>query len=185
VTYTGKATPGLDVVRAWIDANDDGEQKGDEVPGEADTTEKRDATTADGAGAKTEPDNTDVVEVNWGGTQPVPPKPGEPGGAAGELCSKTRAKSKQKEVLVGDEFANRMCGFGGNDTLKGLSGNDVILGGEGDDKLKGGDGNDTLKGNAGKKDVSTGGKGKDNCAAETERTCEGKKKKKKGGGKGS
>jgi hypothetical protein len=183
--YTGSATPGLDTVRGWIDLNDNGINapetgaKGDEVPGEADTTEKTDATVAGGAGGKAEPDQTDVVDVDWGGT--AKPAPGTPGGGLdpAEFCSKTRDKANQKEILVGDEFANRICGFGGNDAIRGLSGNDVLLGGEGDDKLKGGDGNDKLNGQAGKKDVSIGGKGKDKCSSEKQLTCEGAKKKKK------
>jgi hypothetical protein len=181
VEYTGKATPGLDVVRGWIDANDNGTDEGDEVPGEADTQEKRDATKSDSVGATSEPDNTDVVEVDWGGAPP--PAPGTPGGGPNiaELCSKTRAKANQKEILVGNEFANKICGFGGNDTLRGLAGNDVLLGGPGDDKLKGGEGNDTLRGQAGKKDVAIGGTGKDKCEAEKRLACEGPKKKKKKG----
>jgi hypothetical protein len=183
VKYTGSATVALDTVRAWIDSNDNGKNapeadaKGDEVPGEADQQEKRDAAASDGVGSQTEPDKTDVVEVNWGGPQPA--APGTPGGGPNiaELCSKTREKANQKEILVGDEFANKICGFGGNDTLRGLTGNDVLLGGPGDDKLKGADGNDTLKGQAGKKDLATGGKGKDKCEAEKLQTCEGPKKK--------
>jgi hypothetical protein len=190
VKYTGSATVGLDSVRAWVDANDNGKNapdsaaKGDEVPGEADQQEKRDAAASDGVGSQTEPDKTDVVEVNWGG--PPPAAPGTPGGGPNiaELCSKTREKANQKEILVGDEFANKICGFGGNDTLRGLTGNDVLLGGEGDDKLKGAEGNDTLKGQAGKKDLATGGKGKDKCEAEKLQTCEGPKKKKTTTGKG-
>ncbi|HEV3475510.1 MAG TPA: hypothetical protein VG602_09105 [Actinomycetota bacterium] len=186
VSYTGKAgATGIDVVRAHLDANDNGKNApeqgaaGDEVPGEADNTEKKDATKADQAGGKAEPDNTDVVEVNWGGAAAQPPKPGEPGGGKGEFCKKSRENANKKEILVGDEFSNKICGFSGNDALRGLSGNDILLGGGGNDKLKGGDGNDELNGQAGKKDASIGGKGKDDCTAEKEKACEKKKKGKK------
>jgi hypothetical protein len=183
VKYTGSTTPGIDVVRAHIDANDNGKNapeadaKGDEIPGEADGTEQRDAAAPGGAGGTAEPDRTDVVEVNWGGV-PAPTPPGTT--PKEDFCNKNRDGANKKEILIGDEFANRICGFGGNDSIKGLAGNDALLGGEGDDNLKGGEGNDKLNGAAGKKDVAIGGKGKDTCkGTEKSLTCEGGKKKKK------
>ncbi len=52
-------------IRGWVDLNED-----DQVPGEADGTEGRDETTQ--AGTPTEPDLTDLVEINWvaGATAP-------------------------------------------------------------------------------------------------------------------
>ena len=73
------------------------------------------------------------------------------------------------EYLKGNAPANKIYGFGsqdtivgnlGNDQLFGGDGNDTLFGGIGDDQLLGGAGNDWLYGGAGK-DVLTGGYGTD------------------------
>lgn len=51
-----------------------------------------------------------------------------------------------EDKLVGDNNANRIQGYGGNDTLWGAGGNDSLLGGEGRDTLYGDDGADRLDG---------------------------------------
>ncbi|AUB43625.1 Ca2+-binding protein, RTX toxin-related (plasmid) [Nostoc flagelliforme CCNUN1] len=73
------------------------------------------------------------------------------------------------EYLKGNAPANKIYGFGGQDTiagnlgndqLSGGDGNDTLFGGIGDDQLLGGTGNDRLYGGNGK-DVLTGGYGAD------------------------
>lgn len=61
---------------------------------------------------------------------------------------------------LGNDLANTLTGFSGNDTLDGGLGNDKLLGGLGDDQLLGGAGNDSLTGGAGA-DTMTGGIGAD------------------------
>ncbi|NEX94356.1 hypothetical protein G3573_16385 [Caulobacter sp. 17J65-9] len=51
--------------------------------------------------------------------------------------------------LTGDENANTLWGFDGNDELNGGGGDDFLLGGAGDDRLEGGDGHDVLTGGEG------------------------------------
>ncbi|MBC6982461.1 calcium-binding protein [Caulobacter sp. 17J80-11] len=51
--------------------------------------------------------------------------------------------------LTGDENANTLWGFDGNDELNGRGGDDFLLGGAGDDRLEGGDGLDVLTGGEG------------------------------------
>ena len=53
------------------------------------------------------------------------------------------------DVLTGDDNANTLQGFGGNDQLFGGDGNDTLLGQADDDTLNGGSGNDALYGGAG------------------------------------
>jgi len=53
------------------------------------------------------------------------------------------------DSIVGDDFANRLIGIGGNDVLSGGAGDDTLDGGEGDDTLTSGWGNDLLTGGAG------------------------------------
>jgi Ca2+-binding RTX toxin-like protein len=110
-------------------------------------------------------------------TPPPPPPPGPgPGGRIGsELCSRTRPSARQDEVLVGDRRKNRICGFAGDDTLRGKANNDTLLGGAGNDLMVGGPGNDLLRGGGGR-DVARGGPGRDRCLGgtgrEPERSCE-------------
>lgn len=85
---------------------------------------------------------------------------------------------KGLDVIGGDEgdvlqgaanWANRMQGGAGDDSLSGGSVNDTLDGGDGNDRLDGGLGNDTLNGGAGNdqlvggygNDVLTGGAGSD------------------------
>jgi serralysin len=49
-----------------------------------------------------------------------------------------------RDVLWGNEVANRLEGLGGNDVLDGFEGNDTLIGGTGSDDLTGGAGNDTF-----------------------------------------
>jgi Ca2+-binding RTX toxin-like protein len=64
------------------------------------------------------------------------------------------------DELYGSRIADRLYGYGGNDTLYGNAGDDLIDGGEGVDYLYGQDGNDTLSGQAGE-DWMFGGTGAD------------------------
>lgn len=54
-----------------------------------------------------------------------------------------------RDVIWGNEVANRLEGRGGNDVLRGFEGNDTLLGGDGNDVLRGDSGRDTLTGGAG------------------------------------
>ncbi|MCY4210815.1 MAG: FG-GAP-like repeat-containing protein [Gammaproteobacteria bacterium] len=54
-----------------------------------------------------------------------------------------------RDVLTGDDEANRLDGAGGDDTLQGLAGADQLIGNAGADDLYGGEGNDELRGSAG------------------------------------
>ena len=73
------------------------------------------------------------------------------------------------DSVQGDDFANRLDGAAGNDTLLGAEGNDTLIGGDGNDSLNGGVDNDLLIGGAGSdtlvaslgRDVLTGGAGND------------------------
>jgi Ca2+-binding RTX toxin-like protein len=74
------------------------------------------------------------------------------------------------DFLYGNELANEIFGYGGNDNLNGGDGDDEIDGGDGDDilagdggddSLAGGLGNDSLNGNAGI-DILFGDNGSDN-----------------------
>jgi serralysin len=49
-----------------------------------------------------------------------------------------------RDLLQGNEYANRLEGRGGNDVLQGFEGNDTLIGGEGNDTLTGGAGNDVF-----------------------------------------
>lgn len=57
--------------------------------------------------------------------------------------------SRQDDLLIGDDNANTLSGYYGNDTIKGNGGTDRLEGGENNDKLYGGDGNDFIEGNNG------------------------------------
>lgn len=57
--------------------------------------------------------------------------------------------SQGDDVLIGDDNANELNGFLGNDVLHGLGGNDALFGGDGDDNLIGGTGVDTYNGGNG------------------------------------
>ena len=57
--------------------------------------------------------------------------------------------SVYRDVLVGDDGANRLDGDAGDDELKGGLGNDRLLGNLGDDRLYGGGGSDELRGSDG------------------------------------
>lgn len=59
------------------------------------------------------------------------------------------AGSVFRDVLIGDDEANRLDGDEGDDELKGGIGNDRLFGNLGDDWLYGGEGNDELRGNEG------------------------------------
>ncbi len=49
-----------------------------------------------------------------------------------------------RDLLWGNQVANRLEGRGGNDVLNGFEGNDTLIGGTGNDVLTGGTGNDTF-----------------------------------------
>jgi Ca2+-binding RTX toxin-like protein len=102
------------------------------------------------------PENNGVDQNVYSGVfVPAPPEE-DPS----SLCSRERASSGDDEILIGDNGANQICGFGGNDTLRGLNGADTLRGGPGKDIHAGGKGKDNLKGGPGR-DVMRGGKGPD------------------------
>ncbi len=57
--------------------------------------------------------------------------------------------TRQKDRLIGSEFADLITGLAGDDILKGLAGNDTLIAGRDNDYLVGGAGSDQLTGNAG------------------------------------
>jgi Ca2+-binding RTX toxin-like protein len=59
------------------------------------------------------------------------------------------AGSGHDDVFTGNDEANGLWGFGGNDSLAGGAGGDTLRGGTGDDMLEGGTGNDHLDGGDG------------------------------------
>jgi hypothetical protein len=63
--------------------------------------------------------------------------------------------------LVGTPGPDIICGLGGADILLGKGGNDLLVGGLGKDKLYGGPGNDRLMARDGKRDLVSGGPGRD------------------------
>ncbi|MDA0267595.1 MAG: alkaline phosphatase D family protein [Cyanobacteria bacterium] len=69
--------------------------------------------------------------------------------------------SEVGETLLGDITANRIAGFGGNDTIAGGLGNDVIFGGDGDDVLRGDLNSRRSGGTIGGDDIIRGGNGND------------------------
>ena len=58
------------------------------------------------------------------------------------------------DTLAGNEFANTLRGYGGNDQLHGRDGNDKLVGGAGDDYFTGGNGADRFYGDEGRDRVS-------------------------------
>ncbi|SFC06015.1 calcium-binding protein [Tropicimonas isoalkanivorans] len=68
--------------------------------------------------------------------------------------------ARDADRIFGSEFGDTLCGFGGNDVVRGAKGADTILGFQGDDALYGGEGRDVLKGHHGADELS-GGKGND------------------------
>ncbi len=65
-----------------------------------------------------------------------------------------------QDGVAGDDGANQLFGYGGDDDLHGRGGPDMLLGGRGDDYLDGGAGDDLLRGAAGR-DVLRGNSGDD------------------------
>lgn len=57
---------------------------------------------------------------------------------------------KANDLLIGNEYDNKISGLDGHDTLLGGGGSDRLSGGNGNDWIDGGAGNDTLSGGAGK-----------------------------------
>jgi|GEM_PF-1002932 len=68
--------------------------------------------------------------------------------------------TQEDDAIDGDDQANTLKGFSGNDLLQGLGGNDRLTGSDGNDFLVGGIGADTLKGCRGQ-DILIGGEGAD------------------------
>ncbi|GAB4383806.1 MAG: hypothetical protein Kow00121_46300 [Elainellaceae cyanobacterium] len=73
--------------------------------------------------------------------------------------------SNYNDKIAGNEQANVLKGWAGNDEILGRGGNDAIVGGSGSDSLNGGHGNDTLNGYGSdpvyEHDMLTGGDGQD------------------------
>ncbi|KIC47790.1 calcium-binding protein [Tateyamaria sp. ANG-S1] len=68
--------------------------------------------------------------------------------------------SDYDDIVVGNDVANSIFGFAGDDTLSGMGDADTLLGGTGDDSINGGDGNDEIWGQSGT-DTLDGGAGSD------------------------
>ncbi|WP_338244580.1 M10 family metallopeptidase C-terminal domain-containing protein [Aurantiacibacter hainanensis] len=64
------------------------------------------------------------------------------------------------DVLIGNEYANKLFGNEGDDALMGRDGDDLLQGGDGNDMLDGGAGDDHLSGGGGN-DILNGGAGND------------------------
>ncbi|NDW44281.1 S8 family serine peptidase [Ruegeria sp. PrR005] len=64
------------------------------------------------------------------------------------------------DYITGDQTANDLRGYGGDDTILGLGENDLLRGDAGDDELNGGSGDDTLDGGPGS-DTLNGGSNDD------------------------
>ncbi|GEC33321.1 protease [Sinorhizobium fredii USDA 205] len=64
------------------------------------------------------------------------------------------------DAITGNQAANKLYGYAGNDIMNGDTGHDVLYGGVGSDKLYGSSGNDALVGDAGN-DALYGGTGAD------------------------
>jgi Ca2+-binding RTX toxin-like protein len=172
-TATGRTT-----YRAWVDLdNNDATFEGDS------------AEALSSTGGKAEPDDTDVVEVNWSTTGGTPtPTPGcptpSPSGASPTPCptptntatptptpsrspSPTPTPTTSPHGCAGDPDAitgtpgnDILVGTSGDDTICGFGGDDTIRGRGGDDRIKGGRGDDVIKGGGGNDDLS-GGAGND------------------------
>ncbi|MGO4705577.1 cadherin domain-containing protein [Microvirga sp. 2MCAF38] len=97
---------------------------------------------------------TDFVWVNL--TQVF----GNRGDATGDIFSSIEGLvgSRYSDYLVGNDEANNIQGWYGEDSLVGAGGNDSLYGGEGNDSLDGGEGNDLLAGERGN-DTLNGGAG--------------------------
>ncbi|MBU2714248.1 calcium-binding protein, partial [Zooshikella harenae] len=65
---------------------------------------------------------------------------------AHNLAGEPRVKTNQADQLNGDDFSDRMAGFGGNDQIFGNGGHDYINGNAGSDYLVGGTGDDLIVG---------------------------------------
>jgi len=107
---------------------------------------------------------------------PRPPPGPSPGGrriSESRLwCDRNRPTATGDEIVLGDGRKNRLCGFAGDDVLRGKANNDTLLGGAGNDLLAGGPGQDLLKGGGGR-DRARGGGGRDRCvSSEVRRSCE-------------
>lgn len=64
------------------------------------------------------------------------------------------------DAITGNQAANKLYGYAGNDIMNGDTGHDTLYGGVGSDKLYGSSGNDALVGDAGN-DALYGGTGAD------------------------
>jgi dipeptidyl aminopeptidase/acylaminoacyl peptidase len=69
----------------------------------------------------------------------------------------------RNDKLTGSPFLDFLVGLSGNDVLRGLGGRDKLTGGTGRDVLEGGDGADTIIARDGRRDVVSGGPGKDSA----------------------
>ena len=69
----------------------------------------------------------------------------------------------RNDKLKGSPFLDFLVGLGGNDVLHGLAGRDQLTGGSGRDTLEGGEGADTIIARDGRRDVVSGGPGKDSA----------------------
>ncbi len=84
------------------------------------------------------------------------------GAAAGDTYRNVEGilGSRFGDALTGDENANNLFGFSGDDAIFALGGTDFVKGEDGNDTLNGGSGDDTLDGGAGG-DIIAGGAGFD------------------------
>ncbi len=113
-----------------------------------------------------------------GGTATIPPPITTPANPCGSTSQAARVSlapawgdtlfsienvngsSYYDDLLIGNDGANVLAGYGGNDTLKGGGGDDYLSGFEGNDFLLGGAGADTFNAGLGMDNMS-GGTGDD------------------------
>jgi hypothetical protein len=86
----------------------------------------------------------------------VPPTCTAPCTRSGAARRCTHLGTRGNDKLVGDRRRNILCGRGGRDRIFGRGGPDTLLGGAGSDRLSGGSGNDRLDGGAGPDSLSGG-----------------------------
>ena len=137
---------------------------GDGVPNASDECPDQPAQTANGcAAAPTDTDGDGDGVPNASDQCPTQAAATANGCPAAVDPDPTRATSGD-DTLIGDARANRICGLGGDDTIRGGAGDDVLCGNAGDDRLFGERGNDRLEGGRGR-DTLDGGKGKNRYVA--------------------
>ena len=105
----------------------------------------------DGTSAAPEGDTANYYDSTEGVTVDLAAGTGMGGTAAGDTLTNIEnvQGSKYGDMITGDDEANDLFGWLGDDTLTGGDGKDMLRGHMGDDSLAGGAGDDWLRGGAG------------------------------------